>query len=160
MVDEPFQAHHVIPFWIRAGRAQLVREVDRLFESHQYAEAGRQIYEFFWSEFADWYLEAAKLQMEEGGGRAWLTARILIETLETCLRLLHPFTPFITEELWGRLKEACEAHPAGFAPQDGWGEALIAARWPQAGEEAADEVKVSAFTLAKDLIHAILEEPI
>jgi valyl-tRNA synthetase len=141
--------------WIRAGLANLVREADRLFEAHQYAEAGRQVYEFFWSEFADWYLEASKLQIEQGGDRAWLTVKIMIQVLDTCLRLLHPFTPFVTEELWGRLKAACEAHPARFAPAGGWEEALIVARWPQAGEEEVDAEKVKAFTLAKDLVHAI-----
>ncbi len=141
--------------WIQAGLANLVREADRLFEAHQYAEAGRQVYEFFWSEFADWYLEASKLQIEQGGDRAWLTVKIMIRVLDTCLRLLHPFTPFVTEELWGRLKAACEAHPAEFAPDGGWEKALIVARWPQAGEEEVDAEKVKAFTLAKDLVHAI-----
>jgi valyl-tRNA synthetase len=75
--------------------------------------------------------------------------------LDTCLRLLHPFTPFVTEELWGRLKAACEAHPAGFGPDGGWEEALIVARWPEAGEESIDEGMAAAFILAKDLIHAI-----
>jgi len=141
--------------WILAGKAKLIRETDRLFESYQFGEAGRQIYEFFWGEYADWYLEAAKLQMEGGGDRAWLTARIMIEVLDTCLRLLHPFTPFVTEELWGRLKAACEDHPAGFGPEEGWEGALIVARWPAAGEGAADEEKANAFTLARELIHAI-----
>ncbi len=141
--------------WILSGMTDLIRETDRLFESYQFGEAGRQIYEFFWGEYADWYLEAAKLQMEEGGDRAWLTATIMVKVLDTCLRLLHPFTPFVTEELWGKLKSASEAHLAGFGPEGGWEEALIVARWPQVGEEAIDEAKAEAFTLAKDLIHAI-----
>ena len=55
--------------WIWARMQSLVREVNRLFESYQYGEAGRQIYDFFWGEFADWYVEIAKLQLAEGGDK-------------------------------------------------------------------------------------------
>ena len=60
--------------WIWARLRQLTHDVDRLFTNYQYGEAGRQIYDFFWSEFADWYLEIAKLQVAEGGLRAKKTA--------------------------------------------------------------------------------------
>ena len=96
--------------WIWARLQSLVRDVDRLFTAYQYGEAGRQIYEFFWSEFADWYVEIAKLQLAEGGDRAFYTAQNLVRVLDTCLRMLHPFTPFVTEELWGHLKSAAQAH--------------------------------------------------
>ncbi len=86
---------------------QVVEDVGRLFAAHQYGEAGRQIYEFIWTEFADWYLEIAKLQLAEGGQRAFMTAEHLVQTFETALRLLHPFMPFVTEELWGHLRGAC-----------------------------------------------------
>ncbi|MCH8338791.1 MAG: valine--tRNA ligase [Chloroflexi bacterium] len=89
--------------WILGRMNQVIRDVDRLFARHQYGEAGRQIYEFFWSEFADWHLEISKIQTGEGGDRAWLTARILVHIYHTTLRLLHPFMPFVTEELWERL---------------------------------------------------------
>ena len=114
---------------------QLIRDVDRLFDGHQYGEAGRQIYEFFWSEFADWYLEISKMQMAEGGDRAYYTAQTLITVLDTSLRLLHPFIPFITEELWGYLRDTCKSHPADFAPKTGWKEALMIAEWPTSTPE-------------------------
>ena len=60
--------------WIWARVQELVRNVERLFQTYQYGEAGRQIYDFFWSEFADWYIEVAKLQLAEGGDRAYYTA--------------------------------------------------------------------------------------
>jgi valyl-tRNA synthetase len=142
--------------WIEARLATLLRDVDRLFEAYQYGEAGRQIYEFFWSEFADWYLEIAKLQLKENGDRAWLTARTMIAVLDTCLRLLHPFTPFVTEELWGRLRDACKSHPAAFGPKDGWEKALIVARWPEPGIEAVEETGlVDRFTLLMELVRTI-----
>ena len=92
--------------WIWAKLQELVRNVERLFQNFQYGEAGRQIYEFFWSDFADWYVEIAKGQLQEGGARAYTTAQTLVRVLDMSLRLLHPFTPFVTEELWGHLHKA------------------------------------------------------
>ena len=151
--------------WIQARLAGLVRDVERLFQSYQYGEAGRQIYEFFWGEFADWYIEVAKLQLagtESTGreARALLTRKILVKVLDTCLRLLHPFTPFVTEELWGHLKLAAQQSipniPPAISPQAGWEEALIVARWPEPLEEQPWEGKaVSDFSLVMDVVRAI-----
>jgi len=142
--------------WIKARLKVLVGDVDRLFSSHQYAEAGRQMYEFFWGEFADWYLEIAKLQSNEGGDRAWLTAESMVSVLDTCLRLLHPFIPYVTEELWGHLKHACQHHPAGYGPEGGWEEALIVARWPQPIPWSEDDERaIERFALIMDLVRAI-----
>ncbi|MDD2696277.1 MAG: valine--tRNA ligase, partial [Anaerolineales bacterium] len=142
--------------WIWARLQTLIRDAERLFQSHQYGEAGRQIYEFFWSEFADWYLEIAKLQLAEGGDRAYTTARTLVQSLDLCLRLLHPFTPFITEELWGHLRKAAEAHSARLAPAGGWPEALIIAPWPEPRPVADGEAQKTAdFTLVQEVVKAI-----
>src|SRR6188474_2562004 len=84
--------------WIWARLQQLIRDVERLFQTFQYGEAGRQIYEFLWSDFADWYVEAAKLELAAGGPRARRSADTLARVFDMSLRLLHPFTPFITEE--------------------------------------------------------------
>ncbi len=142
--------------WIWARVQTLIREVERLFGNYQYGEAGRQIYDFFWSEFADWYLEIAKLQLDEGGDRAFYTARTLVNVLDLCLRLLHPYTPFVTEELWGHLKRATSEHSPEFAPQFGWEQALIVARWPETRQEEGWEAgKVSEFNLIQELVRAI-----
>jgi valyl-tRNA synthetase len=142
--------------WIWARLQALVREVERLFATFQYGEAGRQIYDFFWSEFADWYLEIAKLQLNAGGDRAFYTAQTLARILDTCLRLLHPFTPFITEELWGHLKAACLAKSSHFSPKTGWETALIVARWPETTPpEGWEEQKVTEFALFQEIVRAI-----
>lgn len=152
--DEP--AWTLADSWIWARLQSLVREVERLFQSYQYGEAGRQIYEFFWSEFADWYVEIAKLQLAAGGDRAFHTAYILTRVLDACLRLLHPFTPYVTEELWGRLKQAAQAASERLAPKGGWEEALIVARWPEPRPEEGWEVqKISEFTLIQEIVRAI-----
>jgi valyl-tRNA synthetase len=77
--------------WIWARLQSLEAEVERLFKNYQFGEAGRQIYDFMWGDFADWYLEISKLQMTAGGDRAYYTAYTLVRVLDDCLRLLHPF---------------------------------------------------------------------
>src|SRR5450759_72592 len=142
--------------WIWARLQALVADVERLFQGYQYGEAGRQIYDFFWSEFADWYVEVAKLQMAQGGDRAFYTASTLVRVLDTCLRLLHPFTPYITEELWGHLRGAALAHSPEFTPAGGWPEALIIAPWPEAQQpEGWEAQKIAEFSLVQDVIRAI-----
>ncbi|HEX2979036.1 MAG TPA: class I tRNA ligase family protein [Anaerolineaceae bacterium] len=142
--------------WVRARLNTLVGDVEHLFGTHQYGEAGRQIYDFFWSEFADWYVETAKLQLAEGGDRAFYTLRNLVNVLDTCLRLLHPFTPFVTEELWGHLKRAAQEHSAALDPAQGWEEALIVARWPeQASAEGGEEQTIKDFELIMDAVRGI-----
>ena len=142
--------------WIWARLQNLVSDVDRLFTSYQYGEAGRQIYEFFWSEFADWYLEIAKLQLNEGGDRAFYTAQTLVRVLDASLRLLHPFTPFVTEELWGHLKQVLQNRPALYKPAEGWAAALMVAHfpepWPIEGWQAQ---KVADFLSVQDVVRAI-----
>jgi valyl-tRNA synthetase len=142
--------------WIQARLAGLEREVARLFEAYQFAEAGRQIYEFFWSEFADWYLEIAKLQLEEGPARAWSTVSIMVRVLDACLRLLHPYAPFVTEELWQHLSQACREHGGGLGPADGWEQALIVARWPAAEASASGAAEDQrAFGVIQALVTAV-----
>ena len=145
--------------WIWARLRRVVRDVERLFTNHQYGEAGRQIYDFFWGEFADWYVEIAKLQMTEGGDRAYYTARTLVQVLDACLRLLHPFTPFVTEELWGHLKSAATEHSANFPPFNRtkqWEQALIVAAWPEPeADEGWEDQRIIEFTLLQDVVRTI-----
>ncbi|RME07289.1 MAG: valine--tRNA ligase, partial [Anaerolineae bacterium] len=141
--------------WIWARQRALRANVKRLFESHQYGEAGRQIYDFFWGEFADWYVEIAKLQLAEGGTRALQTSEALVRVLDTSLRLLHPFTPFVTEELWGHLREAVLASPLAYLAAE-WPEALIVAPWPEPEPEEGWEAQaVADFSLVQEIVRAI-----
>ena len=142
--------------WIWARLQSLIKDVERLFQNYQYGEAGRQIYDFFWGEFADWYLEVAKLQMAKGGDRAFYTVQTLTRVLDLCLRLLHPFTPFVTEELWGHLKSAAQAHSEHLAPKGGWPKALIIAPWPEPRlEEGWETSKIADFNIIREVVRAI-----
>jgi len=142
--------------WIWARLKQVVNSVNALFENYQFGEAGKQIYEFFWSEFADWYLEASKRQLSEGGDRAYFTAYGLAQVLDVMLRLLHPFTPYVTEALWGYLKQACLDAGLPMKTKEGWEEALILARWPERMEmEGWEDEIIKDFNTTQDLIRAI-----
>jgi valyl-tRNA synthetase len=142
--------------WIRARCKQLRETVNRLFESYQFGEAGRQIYDFFWTEFADWYVEISKDQIAEGGDRAFYTSQTLVQIFDTCLRFLHPFTPFVTEELWGHLKGASREASDLLEPQEGWDEALIIAKWPEPiAKEGWEENAIDDFILIQEMVRAI-----
>jgi valyl-tRNA synthetase len=140
--------------WIWARLQGLIRDVERLFQTYQYGEAGRQIYEFFWSDFADWYVEAAKLQLQNAESREQ-TVVTLVKVLDICLRLLHPFTPFVTEELWGHLKQAALHAPLSTL-HTGWSDALIIAAWPEPRtEEGWETGKVADFALIQEIVRSI-----
>jgi valyl-tRNA synthetase len=140
--------------WVWARLQQLIRDVERLFQAFQYGEAGRQIYDFFWGDFADWYLEIAKGQLANESTRAQ-TVDTLARVLDTSLRLLHPFTPFVTEELWGHLCSALRESQISSLSQD-WPEALIMARWPEPREsEGWEEEKTTDFMVIQEVVRSI-----
>ncbi len=126
--------------WILSRVEHLNAEVERLFQEFQYGEAGRQIYDFLWSEYCDWYLEIAKIALYgEDEAAKERTRRVLVYVLEKALRLLHPYMPFVTEAIWQQL------------PHEG--ESIMLARWPEPGprDEAAEE----GFTRIRDVVRAI-----
>ncbi|MCB8967311.1 MAG: valine--tRNA ligase [Ardenticatenaceae bacterium] len=120
--------------WILTNLSTVTRDANRLFNNYQFGEAGRQVYDFLWGDFADWYVELAKVQLSEGGSRAWTTLFVLRHVLDDCLRLLHPYIPFVTEETWQQLKQAFVESEIGIQPVEGWADALIVADWPECGE--------------------------
>ncbi|NIR58381.1 MAG: class I tRNA ligase family protein, partial [Gammaproteobacteria bacterium] len=105
--------------WILSRTHRLCQNVDELLTQFQLGEAGRQINDFLWSEFFDWYVEASKVRLRDGD-RTPLP--VLAHVLDVGLRLLHPFMPFVTEEIWQQLR--------GRLPEAG-SEALIAAAYPR-----------------------------
>ncbi len=141
--------------WIWARVQELVRTVERLFQSYQYGEAGRQIYDFFWSELADWYIEVAKLQLAEGGDQRYYTAYNLVRVLDLCLRLMHPVIPYVTEEIWGNLRTALHDTPLASLAAE-WAEALIVASWPEPQPVGGWEAEaINDFTLLQETTRAI-----
>ena len=129
--------------------------MERLFQTYQYGQAGQLIYDFFWSDFADWYVEVAKQQLAQGGDRAYYTARTLAQVLDISLRLLHPFMPFVTEELWGHLRKALQASPLASLAKD-WPIMLIVAPWPEPRDpEGWEAEKTADFALIQEIVRSI-----
>ncbi|MGD8737185.1 MAG: valine--tRNA ligase, partial [Anaerolineae bacterium] len=135
--------------WITSRLNRLIAEVTELFDSHQYGEAGRRINDFLWSEFCDWYIESCKIRLYGEDLAAKSTAQAtLVAVLEKALRLLHPFMPFVTEEIWQHLKASW---PGG----ESWGESLMLAPWPQIDEAQLDDEAENNMGLLMDLIRQI-----
>ncbi len=141
--------------WIWARLQQTVRDVERLFQTFQYGEAGRQIYDFIWGDFADWYVEIAKQELAGGGTRARRAADTLARVFDLSLRLLHPFTPFVTEEIWGHLRRSLKDSPLAHIAAD-WEEMLIAASWPRPRDlEGWEAARIADFTTIQEIVRAI-----
>ena len=145
--------------WILARLQTTIADCTRQMESHQYGQAGSQAYEFIWNEYADWYIEAAKQQLDDPTLAA-TTQHTLVAVLEQTLRLLHPFVPFVTEEIWQNLKAACAQLSPAFMHAGAWPDALIIAAWPAASPATAAETALTAADVAAfdhliDVVRAI-----
>jgi len=91
--------------WIRSRLNQAIRSVEASLEEYKFNEASHIVYQFVWHEFCDWYLELIKpyFYQDKDRERKRRTQEILLEVLDSILRLLHPFMPFVTEEIWQQL---------------------------------------------------------
>ncbi|MEW6085551.1 MAG: valine--tRNA ligase [Chloroflexota bacterium] len=153
-LQSPTSNYTLADSWIWAKLQQLVRDVERNFQNFQYGQAGQQIYDFIWSDFADWYVEIAKEQMKSDDTRT-STVETLARVFDTCLRLLHPFTPFVTEEIWGHLRSSILQSSLSRLARD-WTPALIVAKFPQPRQpEGWEEAKVADFELIQEIVRSI-----
>lgn len=129
--------------WILSRCQRLCQTVDDLLTQFQLGEAGRQIYDFMWSEFFDWYVEASKVRLRDGDATP---LPVLAHVLDVGLRLLHPFMPFVTEEIWQQLRSRLSGIDD---------EALIIAPYPRGTEEWIDDDSEAAFLVLQDTVRAI-----
>jgi valyl-tRNA synthetase len=97
--------------WIESRLAVAIGDVRTALRRYRFSDAASSVYQFLWHEFCDWYLEIAKLSLyrPESPGQRARTQSTLVRVLETTLRLLHPFMPFITEEIWQQLPHKGES---------------------------------------------------
>jgi valyl-tRNA synthetase len=131
--------------WIVSMLQKAEANVAQGFTDYRLDNVANTIYDFAWNEFCDWYLEIAKVQINTGNAaQQRATRRTLIRTLETLLRLAHPITPFITEELWQKV-----------APVAGReGPSISVAAYPVSQPERIDEAAIAHVTKLKQLIDA------
>ena len=122
--------------------ARTVEQATRELEAYQFAEAGKRIYEFFWNDVCDWYIELSKVSLYGADEESKApTRQTLCFVLDQALRLLHPFMPFVTEEIWQAL------------PHDG--ETIMRAAWPTVADAAIDDQAFANMSLVMDVIRAI-----
>ena len=136
--------------WILSRFQQLTGSVTRLVDDFQFGEAGRQIHDFFWSDYCDWYVEIAKVQMQGDEQAQRTTAGILRTVLDQSMRLLHPFMPFVTEEVWQHLYRTSEPDKARWPAS-----ALIIAPWPHFNAAQVDTMAEQQFDLVQQVITRI-----
>ncbi len=133
--------------WILSRLNRTVSSVTSLMEDFQFGEAQRQIYDFLWGEFCDWYVEMAKIRLRSRKG-VISPIPILMYVLEVSLRLLHPFMPFITEELWQHLKKHLSSDWQSI-------ESIMVAPYPKAREADIDSESELAMNSVIEIIRSI-----
>ncbi|MGU9993385.1 valine--tRNA ligase [Ligilactobacillus salivarius] len=128
--------------WILSRLNDTVRDVTRLFDSFEFGEAGRALYNFIWNDFCDWYIEMAKENLTgEDGKLKKNTQRILRYVLDQILRLMHPIMPFVTEKIWLSM------------PHDG--ASLVVAEYPVEHTEFDNQVAEKDMDNLIELIKAV-----
>jgi valyl-tRNA synthetase len=138
--------------WILSRLATVTNEVSSCLNIYKFDAATRSLRDFVWNEFCDWYLEMIKPRLRDETQKP-AAQRVLVTVLDTILRLLHPFTPFITEELWQRLKEI--APTRGLPSPTAAADAIIIAPWPTGLDGWRDSKLEARFQRLQELIVAV-----
>ncbi|PRO64971.1 valine--tRNA ligase [Alkalicoccus urumqiensis] len=127
--------------WILTRLNETITHVTKFIEQYEFGEVGRALYNFIWDDFCDWYIEMAKLPLNGEDENAKHTTRsVLAYVLDRTMRLLHPFMPFITEEVWQHL------------PHEG--PSITTAAWPEENEYSSSQSR-SDMELLQEIIRSV-----
>jgi valyl-tRNA synthetase len=124
--------------WIRSRLTRVINELNDSLKNYRFYEAAETIYHFIWHEFCDWYIEFIKPELKQDNKN---TQAVMEDTLDRILKLLHPFMPFITEEIWHHLQ--------------GSGLSLLTESWPAADEQWLDEEAEETMKFLQELISEV-----
>ena len=133
--------------WMLSRLSRTVASATSLMADFQFGEAQRQIHDFLWGEFCDWYIEFSKIRLRPAGELP-SPIPVLVHVLETSLRLLHPYMPFITEELWQNLRPH-------LPPDRPAAESIMVAAYPEADAATIDPAAERVMAAIIEIVHAI-----
>ena len=132
---------HIEDKWILHKYNELVREVTENLDKYELGIAVQKLYDFIWDEFCDWYIELVKPRFQETGDSNETAQKVLTYVLSNTLKLLHPFMPFITEEIWQAL------------PHDG--ESIMISEWPKYNEALVNTAAEQDMTVIMEAIKGV-----
>ena len=127
--------------WVLSLYNDLVKEVTDNLERFELGIAVQKLYDFIWDVFCDWYIELAKIRLQKGGEPAQCAKRVLIYVMSNVLKLLHPFMPFVTEEIWQSL------------PHEG--ESIMVSAWPQYSDALNFSAEEEQMNMIMDAVRVI-----
>nr|MDO8115213.1 valine--tRNA ligase [Candidatus Sigynarchaeota archaeon] len=131
--------------WILSRLNRLIKNITEFNEQHDYMNASRELKNFIWDEFCDWYIEASKVRLYSETETDKVTPKaVLLHVLESCLIMMHPIMPHLTEALWQALPASIKTGPA-----------IIVAKWPEFTKALVNDDVESGFGLAMDLVKGI-----
>lgn len=125
--------------WILSRLQKTIKNVTEYIEKYEFNLAAKEIYNFFWDELCDWYIEVAKPRLSTN--ERHLVQNVLVTVLDNSLKLLHPFMPFITEELWQKLPTKDES--------------ITISEWPKVDEKLIDNESEEKFSVLMNIIKGI-----
>ncbi len=134
----------LIDAWLFARLADTLGTVKDAFETQRFHEAAQSIYQFFWNDFCDWYIEWIKPELTGANReRATIAWKNLFAAFDAALRLLHPVMPFLTEELWHQL------------PQRAGAKSIALERYPEVRENWRNAAAMEEFALVQDVVKSV-----
>jgi valyl-tRNA synthetase len=145
--NAPYMIEGVIPLrdaWIFARLAATIEQINEALRNYRFHDGAQGVYQFFWGDFCDWYIEWVKPDLQgPDGERAIVAWRNLFAVFEAALRLLHPFMPFLTEELWHQL------------PQRAGEKSIALERFPDVHDGWRNDAALQEFGLLQEIITAV-----
>jgi len=132
--------------WILSRVQRATEEINTALEDYRFSEAAQTVYHFIWNEICDWYIELAKARLQDPAraGERWKIQGTLVTALDAAMRLLHPFMPFLTEELWQKLPK-----PQG-APQS-----IMITLYPIADPRYVDDASEASMSLVQKVVTTV-----
>ncbi len=133
---------HFADRWILSKLNRTIEAVDKALGQYRFNEAEARVYDFFWHEFCDWYVEIVKPQItgQDAGEGRQVTEQVLMHVLESSLKLLHPFMPFVTDAVWQNIKER---------------KSIMTEAWPKADKTLVKKGIEQDMQVVKDIIVSI-----